>query len=368
MAPTQASVEDRALTSRTIEVGLRVGLVAVLVYGCLKIMGPFIHCILWGIVLAVAVQPLYVRMERALGGRPKLAAGLLVLAALLLLTAPTVALTVSLVDTAASLSGDLRAGSVAVPPPPASVAEWPIIGERLYAEWTGASANLEVALAQIAPQLKAIGRWLLTSVATTGVGILMFILSIVIAGVFLANGPRAAASAIAIAQRIAGDRGADLTTLAAAIVQSVTRGILGVALIQSLLAGIGLLAVGVPAAGLWALLVLLLAVVQLPSLLVLGPIIVYVFSTSSTLVATVFAIWSVLVGLSDNFLKPLLLGRGVDVPMLVIFMGAIGGFVLDGIIGLFLGAVMLALGYKLFDAWLGEGEASVGPLPPSMPT
>jgi predicted PurR-regulated permease PerM len=142
--------------------------------------------------------------------------------------------------------------------------------------------------------------------------------------------------------------------LAGATVQSVTRGILGVAVIQSLLAGVGMLVVGVPAAGLWALLVLLLAVIQLPPLLVLAPVIVYVFSTSSTVAAVVFAVWSVFVGMSDTFLKPVLMGRGVDVPMLVIFMGAIGGFMLDGIIGLFVGAVVLALGYTLFTAWLQE--------------
>ncbi|HEY5656364.1 MAG TPA: AI-2E family transporter [Myxococcota bacterium] len=344
---------------------LRVGLVALLAFWCLRIMAPFIHAIVWGIVLAIAIQPLYVRLERALGGRPRLAAGLLVLAALLILTAPTVALTASLVETAAKLSGELREGALAVPPPPPSVADWPVIGDALHAYWTKASVNLDGALSQIAPQLKTIGHWLVTTGATTGAGIVMFVFSIAIAGVFLANGPRAAAVAVAIAKRVAGDRGPELANLSAAIVQSVTQGILGVALIQALLAGVGLLAAGVPAAGLWALLVLLLAVVQLPTLLVLGPIIVYVFSTSSTAVAVGFTIWAVLVGLSDNVLKPLLLGRGVDVPMLVIFMGAIGGFLLNGIIGLFLGAVVLTLGYKLFEAWLEGGEADADPVPPS---
>jgi predicted PurR-regulated permease PerM len=137
-------------------------------------------------------------------------------------------------------------------------------------------------------------------------------------------------------------------------VRSVTLGILGVAMIQALLASLGLLVVGVPGAGLWALLVLILAIVQLPTILVLGPIIVYVFSTSTTVTAVVFAIWSILVGISDAFLKPLLMGRGVDVPMLVIFIGAIGGFMTSGIIGLFIGAIILALGYKLYLIWLDQ--------------
>ncbi len=136
--------------------------------------------------------------------------------------------------------------------------------------------------------------------------------------------------------------------------RSVAQGILGVTLIQSILGGLGCLVVGVPGAGLWALLILLVAVVQLPPLLVLGPIIVYVFSTSSTVPAVLFAIWSVLVSISDPFLKSLLLGRGVDVPMLIIFIGAIGGFITSGIIGLFVGAIVFTAGYKLFLRWLSE--------------
>jgi predicted PurR-regulated permease PerM len=182
----------------------------------------------------------------------------------------------------------------------------------------------------------------------------MFALSIVIAGVLLSYGDRATDTARRIARRLVQERGDELVELTGNTVQSVTRGILGVALIQAVLAGIGMLVAGVPAAGLWTLLVLLMATVQIPALLLLGPIIVYVFATSSTAVAVLFAIWSIAVSLSDNVLKPLLLGRGVDVPMLVIFMGAIGGFILEGIIGLFVGAVLLAVGYTLFRAWLED--------------
>lgn len=143
-----------------------------------------------------------------------------------------------------------------------------------------------------------------------------------------------------------------------------TRGILGVAILQSLLAGLGMLAVGVPGAGLWALLVLLVAVMQLPALLVLLPVVVYVFTTASTGVAVGFAVWSTAVGLSDNVLKPLLMGRGSPVPIVVIFLGAIGGFLLEGIIGLFVGAVVLAVGYTLLQEWLAQ-EASAPERPPS---
>jgi predicted PurR-regulated permease PerM len=172
----------------------------------------------------------------------------------------------------------------------------------------------------------------------------------------------------AIAVRLAGERGADLVELARATVRSVARGILGVALIQAILAGLGCLVVGVPGAGLWALVVLILAVVQLPTFIILAPIVIYVFYTTGTVPAVLFAIWNLLVGGCDSFLKPVLMGRGVDVPMLVVFIGAIGGFILNGIIGLFLGAIILSLGFKLFELWLNvnaeEKETSGNPSSP----
>ncbi len=231
-----------------------------------------------------------------------------------------------------------------------------------HAIWTAASQNLEAALAQAGPFLKTLAQGLLAGSASAGLGILMFALSIVIAGVLLSYGAPAAEAARRVARRVTGERGDELVALTQNTVESVTQGILGVALIQGVLAGIGLLVAGVPAAGLWALLVLFLAVVQIPTILVLAPIIVYVFTTASTGMAVAFAVWSLAVGFSDNFLKPLLLGRGVDVPMLVIFMGAIGGFILQGIIGLFVGAVVLAVGFTLFKAWMDEAPEARGEL------
>jgi len=347
-----SSPEDRAFFRRALEASVRIGIVALLAVYCFQVARPFIQPAVWGIIIAVGLHSTHRRLGRVLGGREKLSAVLLVAVGLAILIGPMVALTVSLVETAQALAKDLHQGSLNVPPPPESVASWPLIGERLWTLWSEISENLEAALHRVAPQLKTIGLWLVSSVATTGAGIVKFALSIALAGVLLVHADRAGGLARAIASRLAGARGPALAELSRATVQSVTRGILGVAVIQSLLAGAGLLAAGVPAAGLWALLVLLLAVIQLPALLVLGPAIAYVFSTSSTAVAVSFTVWSLLVGLSDNVLKPMLMGRGVDVPMLAIFVGAIGGFIHDGIVGLFVGAVVLALGYRLFTAWL----------------
>jgi predicted PurR-regulated permease PerM len=348
------STEDRAFLKRALETSIRIGLIALLVIWCFQVVRPFIQPIVWGIILAIAVHPAHLRLGRVMGGRERLAATILVVGSLLLLIVPSVMITTSLVESATELAGKLEEGEIKVPPPPAAVADWPIVGERLHALWTTASRNLEAALGQASPLLKAIGHWILSSAAAAGFGIVMFALSIVIAGVLLSYGDRATDRARRIARRLVQERGDELVKLTGDTVESVTRGILGVALIQAVLAGIGLLVAGVPAAGLWALLVLLMAVVQIPTVLLLGPIIVYVFATSSTVIAVLFAIWSTAVGLSDNVLKPMLLGRGVDVPMLVIFMGAIGGFILQGIIGLFVGAVVLAVGYTLFQAWVED--------------
>jgi predicted PurR-regulated permease PerM len=349
-----SSAEDRAFLKRALETSIRIGLVLFLVVWCFQLAQPFLSPIVWAIILAIAVHPLYARMCGVMGERSSLAAGILVVVSLVVLIVPASLLTTSLVESATELAESVKAGTLEVPPPPAGVADWPIVGDRVHDFWAAASRNLDAALDTLHPQLKAVGRWMLAKASSAGIGLLVFALSIVLAGVLLANGDGAAAVARRVAERLVPDRGAALVALAHDTVQSVTRGILGTAFIQAFLAGIGLLAAGVPAAGLWALLVMLLAVVQLPPLLVLVPIIVWVFGAKSTGLAVVFAIWTTAVGASDNVLKPLLLGRGSDLPAAVIFVGAIGGFIRAGIIGLFVGAAVLAVGYNLFIWWLDD--------------
>jgi predicted PurR-regulated permease PerM len=189
-----------------------------------------------------------------------------------------------------------------------------------------------------------------------GIALLQFVLAIFIAGAFLANAEAAERMTRAVARRIAGERGLILVAVAEKTIRSVASGILGVAIIQALLAGVGFLVAGVPAAGLLTLICLISGVIQLGVVIVLIPVVIYLFSTAETTTAVGFLIWAILVAPIDNVLKPILLGRSVDVPMLVVFVGAIGGFLSSGIIGLFLGAVVLALGYKLFLTWLKQND------------
>ncbi len=340
------------LTSNVMETVIRVGLVIGLALWCYDIVKPFIGMIIWGVIIAVALNPVYERFYALLGGRRGLAVTLFTVAMLVLLIIPVVLLADTVVQGAVQLGTALRDGTIQIPEPPASVAGWPIIGERLDTFWRLASENLEEALAQVRPQIAALSRWLLSAAAGAGLGVLTFFAAIIIAGVLMGKAASGQRAAHALFTRLIGERGEEVVDLAESTVRSVATGILGVALIQSLLAGLGFLAVGIPGAGLLALICLFLAIIQVGPLLVLIGAVIYVFQTAATTTAVIFTIWCVFVGTIDNVLKPLLLGRGVKVPMLVIFLGAIGGFLSMGIIGLFVGSIVMVLGYTLLMLWM----------------
>jgi predicted PurR-regulated permease PerM len=352
MNTTIPAIKDRAFLNRTVEATVRIGLIAILVLYCFQIVRPFLIPVVWGVIIAVAVHPNYLWLQRVVDERRTLAAVLFVILALLLLVVPTFLLSDTLVTGVTGLARSLSEGALTIPMPPESVAGWPLIGEPLDKFWRLASVNLAGALSEIGPQLKVLGTWLLSAAAGAGLGILQFVLAIIIAGVILHHGESGKRVSYAIARRLAEEHGAGFIDLARATIRSVSRGILGVALLQSIMAGLGFLFAGVPAAGLWAFLCLLLSVIQIGILPVIIPVIIYVFATCDTTTAVIFLVWGLMVGALDNVLKPMLLGRGVNVPMAVIFVGAIGGFLASGIIGLFIGAVILVLGYELLLDWL----------------
>jgi predicted PurR-regulated permease PerM len=355
-----------------LETTLRLGLLLAMLLWCIAIVRPFITTILWGVILAIAVAPAHRWMAASLGGRRKLAAVIFVALGLTLLIGPALQLSGILIDSTQDYAAKIESGALKIPPPPARVAEWPVVGERVSSLWTLAASNLEGALELVAPQIKALGGWLLGAAADLGGGILKFILAMIIAGVALASSAESSVRIGRLATRLAGASGEPIVKLAESTIRSVATGIVGVALIQTTLAGIGLVVAGVPAAGFLALLVLFLCIVQLGPALIVLPAAVYVFSTADTLTASLFLAWNIFVLVLDNVLKPLLLGRGVDAPILVIFLGAIGGFLSMGIIGLFVGAVVLVLFYTLTKSWVNEGllpdepkPAAVEPTPPS---
>ena len=342
---------------RAIEVSIHIGLLALLAVACLKILLPFIPLVIWGIIIAIAVFPAYSKFRSLLGGRGTLAAVLGTLLCLAVLMVPVILLGSTTIDGIQSLSGNLKDGSFHIPPPPDNVSSWPLIGAPLSRTWNMASTNLTGLLQSYAPQIKTLVPALLAASAGLGFAVLQFVLSLLLAGALLANSASCAAAVRALANRLFGDQGPEFEQLAGSTIRSVTNGILGVALIQTVLAALGFLVGGLPGAGLWSLIFLFAAVLQV-GVVVLIPAVIYMFAIAGTTKAIIFVVWCIFVALIDNVLKPLLLGRGASVPTAVIFLGAIGGFVVMGIIGLFVGAIILSVGYKLFLAWVEGPKAA----------
>lgn len=337
-----------------LDVFIKAAALGILAVWTFQLIKPFLVPVIWGIILAVAAEPLIFWVSKKMGGRRTLAAVLLVLIIIAVLIIPTVMLVISSIEKLQDVTVQMQNKTLSIPPPPQSVIGWPLIGESLHKFWLLASTNLEAALKQFAPQIKSGIEAVLSSVGGGLSGIFMAIISTCIAGVFLAKSEPSAGLARKIFARFTGDKGPKIAELTVGTIRGVMQGVVGVAVIQAILAALGMLVAGVPVTGLWTILVLICAVSQLPPILVLGPVAAYMFSVASTPTAVMFLVWALVVSASDGILKPLLMGRGVDVPMLVILIGSLGGMILSGIIGLFVGAVVLAIMYTLFTAWLDE--------------
>ena len=356
---------ELSTTSQALETTLRIAALLLLVVWCLRILQPFLLPIVWGGIIALALHPAFVHLARRLGGRDLLAGMTVALLLVLLLVVPMVLLGETLVESSLELGRKVRDGTLALPPPPESVSGWPLIGAPLAEFWTLASNNLQSALTPLLPYLKPAAGWMASAGAGVGLGLVYSLVAIVIAGVMLARAETAERVGRALVDKLAGTRGADLAELVKQTVRGVAAGVLGVAIIQALLAGLGMLAAGVPGAGLWTLVALLLCVVQAGPALVLIPAVIYLYSFADPTTATLFLAWSVFVVAIDNVLKPLLMRRGVRAPIAVLFVGSIGGLLTMGIVGLFVGAVVLVVGYTLLMAWLGiidqttDGESAV---------
>jgi predicted PurR-regulated permease PerM len=354
-ADTHNTNFDRLFVRNMMESSLRIGLAFVLLYMTYDIIRPFLIPLLWGGIIAIALFPLTRWIEKFVGGRRGLASSLVTLFFILLLVVPCFMLTESLLSSVKALSQHVNAEQLEIPPPPEKVANLPLVGEQVFALWSDANENLESVLEKVHPQIKAATTKLVKTIGSGLVGVLMFVVSLLIAGGFMAYADSVGSSAHRFFVRLGGAKpGGEWASLCVATVRSVLQGVVGVAVIQATLCAIGLMVMGVPGAMIWSAIILFLAIAQLPAILVVGPIVAWSFSAYDTVPATIFTVWMLAAGLSDNILKPLLMGRGLDIPMPVILLGAIGGMVASGIIGLFAGAVVLSIWYKLFLAWLDQ--------------
>ncbi|MFK8329826.1 AI-2E family transporter [Pseudomonas sp. BJa5] len=352
----RTNISARALSGGLLDVLIRAGLITVLVLFCFQIFHPFLNLMLWAVILAITLYPLHNMLKGKLGNKDGRTATLIVVVALALLMVPIYLLGTSISDSIEATLTMLKSDSLEIPLPNEKIATLPLIGKPLYTFWVQSATDMSSVLMKLMPYIKSVGLTLLGKMAGVGVGFLLFIGALIIAGVLMAYGENGQRSAIAIATRLSGpERGPRIVELSTATIRAVAQGVVGIAFIQMLLVGVGFVVMGVPGAGLLAMVALLMGIMQLPVILVSLPVIAYVFATEgATLGTIVFAIYSLIAGMADNILKPLMLGRGVDVPMPVILIGALGGMVSGGFIGLFIGPVALAVAYQLFWQWVED--------------
>jgi predicted PurR-regulated permease PerM len=345
---------ESSLTQKVIDITVRVAIVAVLVAWCFQILRPFISPVIWGGIISVTLLPVYEKISVRLGNRRKLTAVAITLLALMVIILPCMQLTISSADSLQALSGKLVGAELKLPAPPEGIGSWPIIGESAENLWENATVSLESTIVKFQPQIVGFAKWLLNTFLGIVGGLLMFTISIIISGILMASAKSGGMMAKRLLIRVAGVQGEAIVDITVQTIRSVVKGIIGVSFIQAILAGLGFAVAGIPAAGLWAFLCLVLAIVQIGIGPVVILVIIYAFYTMGKVSAVLLTIWLMFVTVSDGPMKAIIFGSGAKVPMLVIFLGAIGGFIAIGFLGLFVGAVVLSVGYKLFEAWLQE--------------
>jgi predicted PurR-regulated permease PerM len=350
------ALEARA-ASNLMDVLIRAALVLALAVLCYQVFAPFLTLMVWAVILAVTLYPLQRWLAAKLGGRQGLAATLLALSGVVLIVVPTAVLMSSLGDSVHRLVSDVQSNTLRIPAPRGGVAQWPVIGEKVHALWSMAHADLPALVQRMQPKIGELAKAALGFVAGIGGGLLLFVAAFIVAGIVMAFGEGGAHASLAIFRRIAGDEsGTEFAKLATATIRAVAQGVVGVAGIQAIAVGLCLLLAGVPWAGALAGIVLVLGIAQIPAVLVTLPAIAYLWASGEhgTGASVLYSVLLFAAGMSDNVLKPLMLGRGVEAPMAVILLGALGGMAAAGILGMFVGATLLALGYQIFMGWVGN--------------
>ncbi len=335
---------------------IRLLLLLALIAWCVLIIYPFANILLWSLILSIALYPLHNGLAKKLGGKPKLASFIIVFSILLVFILPAGMLISSLIDEVKELKLAYDNGTLVIPPPNEGVKGWPIIGDKLYDTWYAAHTNIENLIIKHKDKILDLGGKLAAGILDAANGVIQIVISILIAGVLLAvSGTGMAVRSFF--KKAAGERGDEFADIVIKTVRSVANGVIGEAFVLALMNGILFLLAGVPFAGIWALLVFVLAVLQMPVFIVTVPIMIYFFAEKETVSAILWTISLLLVSFSDNILTPIMLGKNAPVPMPVIFIGVIGGVMLSGFIGLFTGAIVMSLGYTLLVSWIYSNES-----------
>jgi len=356
-APTERS-EDASF----VDLAIRLALLAALVYWTLIIIQPLLAMVIWSVVVAVALYPLFEWLAGALGGQRRLAAIIVTLCCVLIVLGPMAWAGLSLLEGAQAVSRHLEQGDLAFPSPAEGLRKLPLVGEQLYELWALASTNFKAAFAKLAPQLRPIGGSLVSVAGTASTGLLTFIASVVIAGFLLVPGPALVNAVKVFARRIIARRADEFVDLMGLTIRNVSRGVIGIAILQAALAGLGMAATHIPGAAFITFVVLVLGIIQIGPSILLIPVIVWTWASKETTIALLFTAYMVPVCLVDNVLRPVVMGRGMTTPMPVVFVGLVGGVLAHGVIGVFIGPIVLAVAWGLLLSWVG-GEERAAALP-----
>lgn len=342
---------------------LAITCIAGLVGASFWVLKPFLGAAVWAAMLVVATWPLFLQIEQRLGGRRVAAVSIMTVALLLLLIVPLWLAIDTLVDNADRIASWARMlAEQGLPPPPDFVSALPLVGDKLAALWREiAAAGPAGVMGRVTPYAANIGKWLVAEAGSLGFMLVQFLLVVTLAAIMYGSGEAAAGKLHRFGRRLAGERGEKAVVLAAQAIRGVALGVGVTAIVQTVLGGIGLAIAGVPFAGFLSALMLMMCIAQVGPMVVLLPAVGWLFWSGDTGWAIFLLIWSLVVGTLDNFLRPALIKRGADLPLLLIFAGVIGGMLAFGLIGLFIGPVVLAVTYTLLEAWvadaLGEAEA-----------
>ncbi len=360
--PTELSYPG--LERRLLDVLIRAGLILALVMLCYRVLSPFLVLMVWALILAITLYPLHQRLAARMGARQGWAATLITVLGVVLIVTPTAVLLSSIGDSVHGLVDQVQHNTLQIPPPRPGVAALPLVGPQIHATWQLAHDDLPALVKSLQPKLGELAKSAVSVVASIGGAILAFVAAFIIAGIIMAFGKGSDRVSHAIFARVVGyERGDKSTALAVATIRSVALGVIGIAFIQAILVGLCLLVAGVPLAGVLAVVVLVLGIAQVPALLVTLPVIAYLWMSGGygTIEAAIYSVLLFVAGMADNVLKPLMLGRGVDAPMPVVLLGALGGMAAGGILGLFVGSVLLTLGYQIFMGWVAANPEARPP-------
>jgi predicted PurR-regulated permease PerM len=349
------------LAQRTLGIVFIVGLLAL----CLWILRPFLPAIAWGATLVIATWPVLLSLQTRLGSRGR-AVTVMTLALLLVLVVPIWLA----IDTIAANSDEIvriagSASEIQVPPPPDWLSGVPLVGPRLSAAWqTAADSGARELLVKIRPYAGMVTQWFIGAVGSFGSLLVQFLLTVAVSAVLYLRGEAAAAYALRFGTRLAGERGRLAIVLSGKAIRGVALGVVVTAFIQAACSAFALAVTGVPYASILSALILMLCVAQLGPALVMLPAVGWMYWSGESLTGTILLAMTIPCMLMDNFLRPVLIRKGVDLPLMLILVGVIGGLVAFGLIGLFLGPTILAVGYTLFDAWIAEAQVPEQDLPP----